>query len=77
MTKVVRVPLKVFPDGSKWLLLEAVLGKRVVLRAHEIDIKKNVQDYDTHHCPEAHAKSSVKCTAKGDIDIQDKIMEYP
>ncbi len=61
----VKVPVKTFPDGEKWLLLDSVLGKRVVMRAHHIEIKGNVQDYDGHHGPEANAKESVKCRARG------------
>lgn len=72
MAQIVKVPVKIFPDGEKWLLLDSVLGKKVILRAHEIDIKKNVQDYDDHHGPEAHAKESVKCKSKS-YDISDKI----
>jgi hypothetical protein len=66
MATVIRVPVKRFRDGRVWLLLEEVLGRRVVLRAHEIDLKRNVEDYDAHHGPEAHAKGSVKCCAKAD-----------
>ena len=74
MAKVVQVPIKIFPDGSKWLLLDSILGARVILRAHEIDMKQNVEDYDKHHCPVAHAKSSVKCKSKA-YDITDKVLE--
>ncbi|MBI3051868.1 hypothetical protein HYY74_05420 [Candidatus Woesearchaeota archaeon] len=76
MAKIIPIPVKTFPDGSNWLILSDMLGKRVIIRAHEIDLKQNVQDYDAHHCPEAHAKSSVKCRPKGDIDITDKIQNY-
>ena len=62
--RIVKIPIKEFPDGQVWLLLDTVLGKRVILRAHDISVKKNVMDYDTHHCPEAHAAGSVKCRAK-------------
>lgn len=74
MGNIIKVPIKIFDDGEKWLLLDNILGKRVVLRAHEIDIKENIEDYDKHHCPEAHAKGSVKCKAKT-FDISDKIEE--
>ncbi len=63
MPDSITIPTKTFPDGEVWLLLEPILGKRVVLRAHEIDVK-NAVDYDSHHCPEAHAKGSVKCKSK-------------
>ena len=56
MASIVKVPIKYFPDGEPWLLLESVLSKRVIFRAHEIDIKGNVKDFDPHHCMEAHAK---------------------
>jgi hypothetical protein len=73
MAQIVKVPIKTFSDGETWLLLEPILGKRVVMRAHHIDIKNNVEDYDSHHGPEAHAKESVKCKAKS-WDISDKIV---
>ena len=72
MPQIIKIPVKVFPDGEKWFLLDSVLGKRVILRAHEIDLKQNVHDYDSHRCPEAHAKESVKCKSKS-WDISDKI----
>lgn len=74
MAEAIQVPVKTFPDGQKWLDLDSVLGRRVVLRAHEINLKKNVQDYDSHHCPEAHAKGSVKCKSKV-YEITDKILK--
>ena len=42
MADIIKVPVKTFPDGEKWLLLDSVLGKRVTLRAHEITLKQNV-----------------------------------
>ena len=74
MAEAIQVPVKTYHDGEKWLDLEAVLGRRIVLRAHEIDLKKDVQDYDGHHVPEAHAKRSVKCKSKC-IVIKDKILQ--
>ena len=74
MAEAIQIPVKTFPDGQKWLDLESVLGRRVILRAHEIDLKKNVEDYDKHHCPEAHAKRSVKCKSKT-FSINDKILK--
>jgi len=64
MAKIIKIPVKIFPDGEHWLLLEPVLGRRVVLRAHEIQVKQNIPDYDSHHGPEVHAKGSVKCKAR-------------
>lgn len=76
MVEAVKVPVKTFPDGQKWLDIGSVLGKRVVLRAHEINLKKKlVLDYDKHRVPEAHAQRSVKCKSKG-YEITDKIIEY-
>lgn len=73
MAEAIQVPVKTYSDGQKWLDLDSVLGKRVIVRAHEIDLKKNVQDYDGHHGPEAHAKGSVKCKSKA-YEISDKIL---
>lgn len=75
MAEAIQIPVKTYPDGKKWLDLDSVLGKRIILRAHEIDLKNNVQDYDKHHGPEAHAKGSVKCKSKC-IEITDKIISY-
>jgi len=72
MAQFVKVPIKEFSDGTKWLLLDAVLGNRVIVRAHHIDLKQNIPDYDGHHGPEAHTKESVKCKSKV-YDISDKI----
>lgn len=74
MAEAVQIPVKTFSDGQKWLDLESVLGRRVILRAHEIDVKMNIQDYDGHHVPEAHAKRSIKCKSKCFI-IDDKILQ--
>ncbi len=79
MSQVVQVPVKTFPDGTKWLLLSHVMGKKIRLRAHKIiKNKKKIQDYDDHHigqvvAEEASAKYSIKC-ASAHIDIYDKIM---
>ncbi|MBI2124710.1 hypothetical protein HYT92_02860 [Candidatus Pacearchaeota archaeon] len=75
MVEAIQIPVKTYPDGKKWLNLDAVLGKRVILRAHEIDLKQDVEDYDKHHCPEAHAKGSIKCMAKA-YEITDKIIKF-
>jgi len=74
MAQVIQIPVKKMPDGEIWLNLEAVLGKRVILRAHKIDLKQNVRDYDGHRVPEAHAKSSVRCKPKG-FKITDNIFD--
>lgn len=73
MAQAIQIPVKTYPDGQKWLDLDSVLGRRVVLRAHEIDLHQNVQDYDKHHVLEAHAKGGVKCKAKA-YSIDDKIL---
>ena len=73
MADIIKVPVKTFPDGEKWLLLDSALGKRVALRAHEITLKQNVQDYDGHHGPEVNAKESVKCKARS-WDISNKVI---
>ncbi|MBI2523493.1 hypothetical protein HYW19_03815 [Candidatus Woesearchaeota archaeon] len=73
MASILKVPIKYFQDGEPWLLLDSVLSKRVIFRAHEIDIKGSVKDFDPHHCMEAHARGSVKCKAKS-WDISDKIV---
>lgn len=75
MSSIVKIPIKFFSDGEPWLLLESVLGKRVIFRAHQIQMKGRVQDFDPHHCDEAHARDSVKCKAKS-WDISDKIMTF-
>lgn len=75
MAKIIHIPVKVFPDGEQWLMLDSILGKRVVMRAHEINLKQAI-DYDTHHCPEAHARGSVKCRAKS-WDISERIVAHP
>ena len=75
MAQAIQIPVKTTPDGEKWLDLESVLGRRVIVRAHEIDLKKNVLDYDGHHVLEAHAKRSVRCKAKG-FEITDKILNF-
>ncbi|PIN90670.1 hypothetical protein COU57_02685 [Candidatus Pacearchaeota archaeon CG10_big_fil_rev_8_21_14_0_10_32_14] len=74
MAEVIRIPVHTYPDGQKWLDIDSVLGDRVIMRAHKIDLKQNVQDYDKHHSPEAHAKGSVKCKSKC-IEITDKILK--
>ena len=80
MAQVVQVPIKTFPDGTKWLLLSHIMGKKIRIRAHKIiKNKKQVQDYDDHHIDqvvveEASAKYSIKC-ASTHIDIYDKILK--
>ncbi|MFA5724593.1 MAG: hypothetical protein WC979_10145 [Candidatus Pacearchaeota archaeon] len=75
MAQVIPIPIRTSKDGLKWLDLEPVLGKRVVLRAHEIDLKNNVLDYDSHHVLEAHAKGDVRIKSKC-IEISEKILTY-
>ena len=75
MAQAIQIPIRTSRDGLKWLDLEPVLGKRIVLRAHEIDLKQNVLDYDSHHVLEAHAKGDVRIKSKC-IEITDKILNY-
>ena len=51
MASVVKVPIKYFPDGEPWLLLDSVLSKRIIFRAHEIDMKGSVKDLHSYLSP--------------------------
>ena len=73
MRQIIQVPVKIYPDGELGLDLEEALGRRVIIRAHEIQLKSNVLDYDGHHVPEAHAKRSIKCKSKM-FNVRDKVV---
>ena len=74
MAETIKIPVKTFPDGKKWLILGSVLGRRIIFRAHSIKLTQNVLDYDGHHNPEAYAKESVKCASRT-FKISDKIIK--
>ncbi len=50
-------------DGRKWILLSA-LGRSGILRAAHIAKPKQVPDWDSHHCDQVQAKSSMRFHAK-------------
>ena len=54
MQDIIKVPVKTFPDGEKWLLLDSILGRRVTLRAHEITLKENVAHIQSY-------KDCIRC----------------
>jgi len=69
----ISIPTKNFGKDENWLLLDVVLGKRVIFRADEINkCKKRPVDFDGHECDEASARSSVKCKGR-DVLITNKI----
>lgn len=52
-------------DGDIWLLLNQVLGKKIVFRAHSIEKRKErVKDPSDHRVDEAIAEGGVKCKSK-------------
>ena len=51
-------------NGETWLLLNKVLGKKVVFRAYSINHKGRVKDPSDHRVEEAHAEGGVKCKSK-------------
>lgn len=51
-------------DGEKWLILKAVLGKKVVFRAAAIKHKGRVSEPSGHRVDQADAEGGVKCKSK-------------
>jgi hypothetical protein len=72
----IEIPIKKYPDDSYWLMLSMGLeSKGLIFRAVRIDKdNKRPPDYDTHHCDQASATSSVKCRPKSYF-IMDKIIK--
>jgi len=71
----IAIPIKNFGKNENWLLLNNVLGKRIIFRADSITKDgKRPKDFDGHECDQASALSSVKCKTK-DIFINDKIFK--
>ncbi|MBI2142271.1 hypothetical protein HYU15_02145 [Candidatus Woesearchaeota archaeon] len=64
MTETVSIPVKRVND-EKWLILSHISSKGLV-RAVRIDKrKKQVLDWDGHHCDEASASGSVRYCPRG------------
>ncbi|MBI2574512.1 hypothetical protein HYV82_01365 [Candidatus Woesearchaeota archaeon] len=65
MTRTITVPVKE-ANGELWL----VLNRRGLFRAVRIDKrKKQVLDWDGHHCDEALADGSVRYCPRGLWDV--------
>ena len=50
--------------GDTWLLLNKVLGKKIIFRAVSIKHKGRVKEPSDHRVDEAEAEGSVKCKSK-------------
>ncbi len=55
----------VIRDGEKWLILSSLTNRGTLRAAKIIKNKTRPLDWDSHHCDEAHAKSSIRYCPKG------------